>query len=164
MPEHPENRGEPPARPPARPLAPGAVVDRLEFTVERGKIREFAKAAHAVDLVHTSPEEAARRGLSHVAATATHVVVAGHHRDQKQMLATLGLDITRVVVGGTGWSYHRALIAEDELTGTRSLVSDEVKTSRSGRSLRIVTLNTDFTLADGTVAVSQRETLIERGN
>jgi len=169
MPEHPEKYGQPGTPPADHPLttgtlAPGTVVDRVQFAVERGKIREFATASQAADPVHTSAAAAARRGLPDVAATATHVVVSGHQRDQQQMLATLGLDINRVVVGGTGWSYHRPLTAGDELTGTRRLVSDEVKTSRSGRSLRIVRLNTEFTLTDGTVAVSQRETLIERGN
>ncbi|TGD37022.1 FAS1-like dehydratase domain-containing protein [Brevibacterium aurantiacum] len=142
---------------------PGMIIDEVSFTVERGKILEFARASHASDRIHTSPDEAARRGLSETAATATHVVAAGHHRSQADMLDRLGLNIARVVVGGTGWRYHRPLVAGDELTGTRVLVSDEAKTSRSGRRLRIITLNTDFRLANGTVAVSQRETLIERG-
>lgn len=144
-------------------LVPGMVIDEVRFAVERGKIREFARASHAGDAIHTSQREAAERGLPDMAATATHVVAAGHYRSQAEMLTTLGLDITRVVVGGTGWDYHRPLVAGDELTGSRTLVSDEAKTSRSGRSLRLVTLKTDYALPDGTIAVTGRETLIERG-
>jgi len=139
----------------------GTVVDTVRFEVERGKIREFAVASRAGDPVHTDPSEAARRGYD-LLATATHVVVAGHYRDQRAFVAKLGLDIRWIVVGSTSWEYARPLVAGDALTGVRTVVADESKVSGSGGSMRLVTLETPYVDAQGDLVVRQREVLIER--
>ena len=53
------------------------VVDEVAFDVERGKIREFARATHSQDPVHADLAAAREAGFEHELATATHVVVAG---------------------------------------------------------------------------------------
>ena len=141
----------------------GTIVDEVAFDVERGKIAEFARATGAHDAVHTDRREAERRHLPDVAATATHVVVAGHHRSAQSMLETLGLDLPRVMVGGTSWDYVRPLVAGDSLTGRRVVTGDVTKTSSSGSPLRILTLETEYRDRDGQVAVRQQETILERG-
>lgn len=141
----------------------GTVVDEVAFTVESGKIAEFARATGARDIVHTDRRVAQRRNLTNIPATATHVVMAGHHRSPAAMLETLGLDLPRVMVGGTAWVYLRPLVASDELTGRRVVVGDQTKTSRSGTPLRILTLQTEYRDHDGTVVVRQEETILERG-
>jgi acyl dehydratase len=141
----------------------GTVVDEVTFEVERGKIAEFSRAAHVQDAVHTDRREAQRRGLSEVAATATHVVVAGHHRSQEALLETLGLELSRVMVGGTSWEYSRPLVAGDSLTGRRIVTGDEARTTSSGSTLRIITLQTEFRDQHGRLAVRQLETILERG-
>ena len=141
----------------------GTIVDEVNFDVERGKIAEFARATSAQDPVHTDRREVQRRRLSDVAATATHVVTAGHHRSPAALLDKLGLELARVVVGGTGWEYARPLVAGDSLTGRRMVIGDELKTSKSGSTLRIITLETEFRDREGAVAVRQQETIIERG-
>jgi hypothetical protein len=125
----------------------GTVVDRVSFAVEQGKVRELARATGAAD-----PDHAA--GL----ATATHVVVAGHYRDQQGFVAALGLDIARVVVGSVAWDYARALRVGDELVGTRTVFADEMR----GRN-RLVTLETAYVDQAGAVVVRQHEVLVERG-
>jgi acyl dehydratase len=141
----------------------GTVVDHVAFDVERGKIREFARATLAEDPVHTDREFAVRCGFSDVLATGTHVVVSGHYRDQGGFVDRLGLELSRVVVGSASWRYRRALVASDTLTGTRRVVADETRDGRTGGSLRLVTLETEFTDSRGEVVVTQREVLIERG-
>jgi acyl dehydratase len=141
----------------------GTVVDRVTFDVERGKIREFARATLAEDPVHTDRELAVQCGFSDVLATGTHVVVGGHYRDQRGFVDKLGLELSRVVVGSASWHYRRALVAGDRLAGIRRVVADETRDGRKGGSLRLVTLETEFTDSRGEVAVTQREVLIERG-
>jgi acyl dehydratase len=141
----------------------GLTVDTVSFDVEAGKVREFARATRSIDGIHTDTAEAARRGSLTVLATATHVVVSGHHRDQKAFVERLGLDIRRIVVGSTAWEYSRPLRAGDSLTGVRTVVGDETKTSKGGTTMRLVTLETEYVDAAGEVAVRQREVLIERG-
>jgi N-terminal half of MaoC dehydratase len=140
----------------------GLVLDTVALDVERGKIREFAVATQAQDAVHTDPDASARAGMAAEAATATHVVVAGHQRDQLGVLALLGLALDRVVVGSTSWSYRRPLVAGDRLVGTRRVVADERKARPDGTFLRLVTLETEYADVGGEPVVVQRDVLVER--
>ncbi|WLP89015.1 MaoC family dehydratase N-terminal domain-containing protein [Gordonia sp. NB41Y] len=139
------------------------VLDVVSFEVEAGKVREFARATHAADPVHTDADAAHDAGLTAVAATPTHVVVAGHHRDQRRFVENLGLAIERVVVGSVEWEYARPLLVGDRLTGTRRIVDDATREGKRGGTMRLVTLETAWVDAAGDVAVTQREVLIERG-
>lgn len=141
----------------------GTVVDRVAFDVEAGKIHEFARATFADDPLHTDRNLAVRSGFPDTLATGTHVVVSGHHRDQRGFVAKLGLELSRVVVGSVRWRYRRPLAAGDALQGTRRVVADEAREGRRGGTMRLVTLETEFVDQDDEVAVTQREVLIERG-
>jgi acyl dehydratase len=144
-------------------ITAGTLVDEVAIDVERGKIREFVRATGVTDPVHTDPAAAAAAGFASLPATATHVVVTGHQRDQQAFVDALGLDITRVVVGSVAWSYERPLVAGDRLTARRTVVDDRLKETRSGSTNRLVTLETAFATPDGDVVARQREVLIERG-
>ena len=141
----------------------GTVVDEVLIDVERGKIREFVRATAVEDPVHTDIEAAVAAGFDAEPATATHVVVAGHHRDQAAVVAALGLDIQRIVVGSVSWRYLRPLTAGDRLRGIRRLVADESRTGRRGGAMRMVTLETEYLDAAGSPVVRQTEVLVERG-
>lgn len=139
------------------------ILDRVTFNIEAGKVREFARATFVQDPVHTDPRVALERGFGACPATPTHVVAAGHHRDQQQFVRDLGLKIERVVVGSVEWDYRRPLVAGDHVTGTRQVVEDTTRTGRRGGTMRLVTLETEWVDGDGLVAIVQREVLIERG-
>jgi hypothetical protein len=137
------------------------VVDVVSFDVERGKVREFARATFAEDTVHVDRDEAVARGHADVVATPTYVVVSLHYRDQREWVARLGLDITRVVVGSVRWTYRRPMVIGDRIVGTRRVVADERKPG-SGGELRVLTLRTDFVDATGQVVVTEEDVVIER--
>lgn len=141
----------------------GDVLDVVSFEVEAGKVREFARATHAADPVHTDIGTASEAGFPSVPATPTHVVVAGHHRDQNEFVQALGLAIERVVVGSVEWEYARPLAVGDRLTGTRRKVDDTTREGKRGGTMRLVTLETDWVDAAGATVITQREVLIERG-
>jgi acyl dehydratase len=141
----------------------GTLVDEVVIDIERGKIGEFVRATAVTDRVHTDAEAAAAAGFAALPATATHVVVTGHQRDQHAFVHALGLDITRVVVGSVSWTFERPLVAGDRLTARRTVVDDGTKVTRSGTTNRLVTLETAFVTSEGEVAARQREVLIERG-
>ena len=120
------------------------VIDEVEFDVEAGKLHEFRRA------VGGDPD----------VVPLTYVVVAGHFRDQAAMVARLGLDITRVVVGSTEWEHHAPIRVGDRLRGARVLADTTTK-----GHLRFLTLETRFVRADDDVLlVTQRDTLIEVGD
>ncbi|MGW0356821.1 FAS1-like dehydratase domain-containing protein [Nocardia nova] len=149
--------------PTARQLPVGSVLDVVSFEVEAGKIREFATATHALDPVHTDTAAATEAGFTNLPATPTHVVVAGHHRNQQQFVRDLGLAIERVVVGSVEWHYTRPPVVGDHLTGTRRVVDDTTKDGIRGGTMRLVTLETEWTDSAGDRVLTQREVLIERG-
>jgi acyl dehydratase len=143
-------------------LVPGLLVDEVVIPVERGRIREFARATATTDPVHLHPIAAAAAGLPAVVAPLTFSVTTAHLRDQAAFTEALGLDMRRVVVGSVSWEYRRPLVAGDELRAVRRVESDESRTGRSG-PMRFVTLVTELTSQRGELVVVQRETLIERG-
>lgn len=117
-------------------------IDSVSFPVEAGKLREFARA------VGGDPET----------VPLTFTAVAGHWRDSAAMVDKLGLDIKRVVMGGNEWEHHAPVAVGDTLSGDRLVVSDE---RRKNGTLRVVALETELRKDDGTLAVTQRETIIE---
>ncbi|MGW5519193.1 FAS1-like dehydratase domain-containing protein [Nocardia africana] len=149
--------------PSARPLPVGAVLDVVSFEVEAGKVREFATATHAADAIYTDGKAATEAGFAGIPATPTHVVVAGHHRNQQQFVQALGLAIERVVVGSVEWHYTRPPVVGDRLTGTRRVADDTTKAGKRGGEMRLVTLETEWVDDTGDTVVTQREVLIERG-
>ncbi|WP_214364910.1 MaoC family dehydratase N-terminal domain-containing protein [Pseudonocardia sp. H11422] len=147
----------------AESLAVGDVVDEVAFTVEAGKVGEFARATRTTDAVHTDPAAAAAAGFVAPPATATHVVVSGHHRDQRRMVERLGLSLERVVVGSVRWRYRRPLVVGDRLRGVRRLVADERVGGDDKPAMRRLTLATTFVDDAGEAAVEWREIVLERG-
>lgn len=127
------------------PVKVGLLVDEVEFPVEEGKIREFAIAAGDDDLI---------------SVPLTFAAVAGHWRDQAGMVERLGLDIRKVVVGGSSWEYHAPVAAGDRLCGARVLTAIERKERPAG-VMTILTLETRLEHADGRLAIVQRDTVIE---
>ncbi|CCW10856.1 MULTISPECIES: MaoC family dehydratase N-terminal domain-containing protein [Rhodococcus] len=138
-------------------------VDRVEYDIERGKIREFARATFTTDPVHTDRSVAHTAGFADVPATLTHTVVAGHQRDQRRFVETLGLALERVVVGSVKWTFLRPLSAGDHVVGTRRIVDDVQREGKRGGSMRVVTLETEYVDAAGDPVVRLEEVLIERG-
>jgi acyl dehydratase len=121
------------------------VIDEVDFPVEEGKVREFAVAVGDAD-VGSVP--------------LTFSTVAGHWRDQAAMVALLGLDLARVVVGGSEWEYHATVAIGDRLRGRRVVKAVAQKQSKRG-TMTVITLETRFERADGELAVVQRDTVIE---
>lgn len=141
----------------------GLVVDEVEFEVERGKVGEFSRATFVQDPVHTEPNAAREAGFGSVLATPTHVVVAGHQRDQRALVERLGVALERIVVGSVKWRYDRPLQVGDALRGVRRVVGDERREGKRGGSMRLITLETEYVDVLGGTVVTQRETLIEKG-
>lgn len=140
----------------------GLIVDQVTVEIEQGKIREFARATFTQDPVHTSSQIARKAGFGAAPATATHLVVTGHLRDQQGFVDRLGLALERVVVGGVRWEYLRPLVAGDRVTATRTVVGDVIRPGKRGGTMRIVTLETAFVDGAGDTVARQRDTIIER--
>lgn len=123
----------------------GLVIDEVDFPIEEGKLREFA-----VSVGRGDPRS----------VPLTFTTVAGHWRDQQAMVALLGLELSRIVVGGSEWEYHAPIAVGDRLRGRRVVEAVAQKQGSRG-SMTMITLETRFHRGDGRLAVVQRDTLIE---
>ena len=141
----------------------GVVIDRVSFPVEEGKVREFALAIGDPNPVYRDREAALAAGHPAIPAPPTFVVVAGHWRDQSAMVATLGLDIARVVVGETGWEYLRSIHVGDRLSAARVVESVTTRPGRRGGTMTMIAIVAEFRNQHDEVAVRQRDTVIEMG-
>lgn len=143
------------------PLSVGE-LDRVDYDIERGKIREFVRATFTTDPAHTDRDAAQAAGFADAPRP--------HPRRRRfatsatsKLVDTLGLALERVVVGSVKWTYLRTLIAGDHVVGTRRIVDDVQREGKRGGSMRIVTLETEYVDTDGDPVVRLEEVLIERG-
>jgi hypothetical protein len=127
----------------------GLVIDEVDFPIEEGKVREFTRA------VGTGGENG-----NHGALPLTFATVAGHWRDQAAMVQLLGLDLTRIVVGGSEWEYHAPVTVGDRLRGRRVVTAVAERQGTSG-PMTIITLATRLHRGDGQLSIVQRDTVIE---
>ncbi|HEY3772187.1 MAG TPA: MaoC family dehydratase N-terminal domain-containing protein [Solirubrobacteraceae bacterium] len=147
----------------AGPDLVGTVIDRVEFPVEAGKIRELAIAVGDPDPVYLDRRAARSAGHPDIPAPPTFVVVAGHWRDQAAMVQTLGIDIRRVVVGDTSWEHLAPVHAGDRLSGDRVVESVTERPGRRGGTMTLIAVVCEFRNQRGERCVRQRDTVIEMG-
>lgn len=126
------------------------VLETWEFTVERGKLREFA---HAVQDVHATSD----------IAPPTFPVVPSAGFVERLVAETLGLDRSRTVHGEQVYEYPEPIRAGDTLRCTARLVADETKLGKRGGTMRIVTTEVEFvSLATGRIVCRETMKSIEK--
>lgn len=145
----------------AEPDIVGVCIDTVEFPVEEGKIREFAMAIGDPNPAYLSDAEARAAGHPAVPAPPTFAIVAAHWRDQAAMVARLGLDLRRVVVGEVRWEYFTPVHAGDRLSGSRVVREVSERQGSRGGMMTLITIETELRNQHGELAVRQRDLVIE---
>lgn len=127
--------------------------------VTRQQIREFADA---IGVTHPACSDVSvARALGHddlVAPPTFAIVITRRAARQVTHDPELGLDYSRVVHGEQRFDLARPVVAGDELTASVTLESVVQK-----RGSTFLTTRTELHGADGTLAVTARSTLVERG-
>jgi acyl dehydratase len=129
------------------------------YVVGREKIREFAEAVGAHDLVHIDREQARARGYRDVIAPPTFAVLIAQQCD-RQFIGDpeAGIDYSRLVHGEQRFVHHRPITAGDEIVGV--LTVDSVK-SVGGNSM--VTTRSELSTVDGEPVCTATSTVVIRG-
>ena len=129
------------------------------YAVGREKIREFAEAVGADDVVHTSQVEARARGYRDVIAPPTFAVLIAQQCD-RQLIADpeAGIDFGRVVHGEQRFVHHRPITAGDEIVGV--LTVDSVKEA-GGHAM--VTTRSELSTTEGEPVCTATSTIVIRG-
>jgi len=129
------------------------------YAVGREKIREFAEAVGAHDVVHFDQVQARARGYRDVIATPTFAVLIAQKCD-RQLIEDpeAGIDFSRVVHGEQRFVHHRPITAGDEIVGV--LTVDSVKQA-GGHAM--VTTRSELSTIGGEPVCTATSTLVIRG-
>jgi acyl dehydratase len=128
------------------------------YAVGREKIREFAEAVGATDVVHTDPAQALARGYRDVIAPPTFAVLIAQRCDRQFIVdPEAGIDYSRLVHGAQQFVHHRPITAGDEIVGV--LTVDSVKLVAGNAMVRT---RTELSTTDGEPVCTETSTVVIR--
>ncbi|MBE3076727.1 MAG: MaoC family dehydratase N-terminal domain-containing protein [Actinobacteria bacterium] len=129
------------------------------YAVGREKIREFAEAVGADDVVHTDQAQARARGYRDVIAPPTFAVLIAQQCDRQFIVdPEAGVDFSRLVHGAQQFVHHRPITAGDEIVGV--LTIDSVKLV-GGHAM--VTTRSELSTIEGEPVCTATSTVVIRG-
>ncbi len=137
----------------------GMAFEPFSFTIERGKIREFALAIGDGNSLYASPAAAREAGFRDVPIPPTFptVIEMWAGADFDELIRVLELDPLKVLHGEQEYEYLQDICAGDELTGQSKVVDVVVK-----RGMSLITIETAFHNQQGEQVLVARSLIIER--
>ena len=135
----------------------------ITWEVERGKIRELAKAIGDPNPIYIDREAAIAEGYKDTPAPPTFLTVPVMWCDKMpEVINDLKINFAFVLHGEEEYEYYKPIYPGDVLTGRMKVPSIEEKTSKSGRKMDMVTLEIIYTNQDGEKVAKARTLIIER--
>ena len=133
----------------------GSEPEVFEIDVERGKIREFARAT-------LTRNPAYLEGRTPVSPATFLMTTAFWGGGITKIMDNLGLDLTRLLHGGQEFVFHGPPPrAGTRLVGTMRVDADYVKEGRRGGAMRFVEVVTEYRDGTDALVAEARNTLIE---
>ena len=132
--------------------------------VERGKVRELALAIGDDNPIYSSKEEAQAAGYDDVPlypTSPTTFTFWGRGNRMAQQLASLGINVIRIIHGEEEYEYLAPIYPGDQLTGVLTIADGKTRQGQAG-SMDIITTETTYTNQHGTPVVKARSVLIVR--
>lgn len=135
----------------------------IVWEVERGKIRELARAIGDSNPVYRDREAAVQAGYEDTPAPLTFLTVpmmwAG---DMMSIINDLKINVMMVLHGEEEYEYYQPVYPGDVIAGTPKIVSMEEKTSKSGSKMDMITVEILYMNQRGEKVAKARSLLIER--
>jgi len=129
------------------------------YAVGREKIREFAEAVGARDVVHSDQALARARGYRDVIAPPTFAVLIAQRCDRQFIVdPEAGIDFSRLVHGEQRFVHYRPITAGDEIVGV--LTVDSVRLV-GGNAM--VTTRSELSTVAGEPVCTATSTVVIRG-
>ncbi len=131
--------------------------------VERGKVRELALAIGDENPIYQSKEHAQAAGYQDVPLYPTSPTTFAFWGNRKMVgqLASLGINLMRVLHGEEEYEYLAPIYPGDTLTGVMKLVDAKSRQTQGG-SLDLLTLEIDYTNQHGKLVLKARQVAIVR--
>lgn len=135
------------------------------FTIEGGKVAEFAAALGDDDPIYRDSEAATERGHDRRPAPPTFTRTAMFPRYRPEGAHRLGLDIgfdiRYELHGEQSYRFTRPVYVGDTLSATTTLIDAYEREGRQGGVMTFAILETEFIDEDGNPVVTERQTVIE---
>jgi len=133
------------------------------WEVERGKIRELAKAIGAPPPIFQDREAASKEGYKDTPAPATFLTVPMMWSTSMPFVITdLAINFMIVLHGEEEYEYYQEIYPGDVITATPKIAAIEEKTSKSGRKMDMVTVELLYTNQRNEKVARARSLLVER--
>jgi acyl dehydratase len=138
----------------------GHRIGATQFTVERGRLRFFAKAIGETDPVYTDLEAARAAGYADLPAPPTFLFSAELDSGSTfSMLEMLGIDIGKILHGEQSFSYRGNVVAGDSVT-VQSTITDIYE--RKDGALQFVVKQSDVVNQRAETVARMRSVIVVR--
>jgi len=137
----------------------GMTFEEFTFTIERGKIREFAKAIGDDNPIYYDIEAAKKAGFRDIPIPPTFptVIEMWAGADFDQLIQLLNLNPLKVLHGEQKYEYFGDICAGDEITGRTTVINAENK-----KEMNFITLQTNYKNKDGQTVLVAQSVVIEK--
>ena len=146
----------------------GTVLTEFEFPIERGKIKEFAKAICNPHPAYTDRTLAREQGYPDVVMPITFPVTFSHHMPSDNFVLEstekLGMNVATSVHGETEIIHYRPVFAGEELRGEIGIGRIYEKKGKRGGAMTFVEMEIKYFDQDKKLVVLCRNVFIERGS
>lgn len=144
--------------------AVGRRLGQVTFPIERGKLREFARALHDDDPVWHDPGAAGELGFDGVPTPPTITVLAAHWFPGGLIgpPLQLGMDVDRLLHGESAWTFAAPVRLGDELTATMTVADVTQREGRRGGVMTLLVIETAFVNQRGEAVATLRDTWVEK--
>ncbi len=141
----------------------GTEYSPITWEVERGKIRELAKAIGDPDPIYLDKEAAVAEGYKDTPAPPTFLIVPMMWCDKMPAIINdLKINFMMLLHGEEEYEYYRQIYPGDVITGTPKVTNIEEKESKSGSRMDMVTLEVLYKNQRGEDVAKSRSLIIER--
>ena len=136
------------------------------FTIEvaRCKIHELALAIGDTNPIYHSQEAAQETGYPDIPIFPTSPTTFAFWGNPKssEHLASLGINVTRILHGEEEYEYFSPIYPGDILTGVMTVADGKSRQGKDGSLMDIVTLEIKYTNQTGTEVLKARQTFVVR--
>ena len=132
--------------------------------VQRNKIHELTSAIGDNNPVYHSREDAQAAGFPDVpiSPTTPTTFTFWGARQQGNNLASLGINVARILHGEEEYEYLAPIYPNDVLTGTTTVVDGKTRRGSDGSSMDIITTETRYTNQHNQPVLNTRSTVVIR--
>ncbi|MEA3223722.1 MAG: MaoC family dehydratase N-terminal domain-containing protein [Thermodesulfobacteriota bacterium] len=135
----------------------------IVWEVERGKIRELAKAIGDPNPIYLDREAAVKEGYKDCPASSTFFTVPMMWcSSMPGVINDLKINFAMVLHGEEEYEYYQQVYPGDVITGKPKIAHIEEKTSKSGKKMDMVTVEIIYTNQKGEKVSKARSLLVER--